>query len=224
MDGAVLWASCWSRRPPAGAEYIDARHRRVLAHVTLDIPAGCGAEALRRSWEDPDGSHAEGVVMLSGRAPCLVVKEKDPAAPRRSTCGPATSRPPGLRSGHLARGRRAPGGNGCRRAPGAGGAPWSCWRCGSPPPKMREVCPGPQRRHGRALGAEPRPAQRPGSRCIAVVPAAGPGPPTPFAGSFEATAVWRMSGIEDKPEGHRHAAHPTSWWPATGASRSGTCS
>jgi hypothetical protein len=37
-------------------------------------------------------------------------------------------------------------------------------------------------------------------RSVAVVPAGSPAP-DPFAGSFEAIMVWRVSGIAHKPEG-----------------------
>jgi hypothetical protein len=191
VDGAL--GILLVQETPCRAEYVDALHRRVLAHVTLDIPAGCGSEALRRSWQDPDGSHAEGVVMLRD-GHLLVVKEKDPAA--LLEFGPAGEAPLGF-------------GAGCWLE---AGAPWregvaappaqevslvllAAWE---PTAEMREVCPdlsdatvGPA---GNLVLLSDQ------GRCIAVVPAAGPGPDA-FAGSFEAIAAWRMSGIEEKPEG-----------------------
>lgn len=178
---------------PCRAEYIDARLRRVLAHITLDIPDDCGSEALRRSWRDPDGSHAEGVLMLRD-GHLLIVKEKDPAA--LLEFGPA---------GDVAQGF---GGDRWLEA----GQPWwegaatpdameiplvllAAW---APTAAMLATCPD-------LSDAEVGPAGNlillsDQSRSVAVVPAGSPAP-DPFAGSFEALAVWRMAGIEDKPEG-----------------------
>ena len=77
VDGAV--GVLLVQESPCRAEYIDARQRRVLAHITLDIPDDVGSDAIRESWRDPDGSHAEGVVLLK-EGHLLIVKEKDPGA------------------------------------------------------------------------------------------------------------------------------------------------
>jgi hypothetical protein len=191
VDGAL--GILLVQETPCRAEYIDARHRRVLAHVTLDIPTGCGSQALRRSWEDPDGSHAEGVVMLRD-GHLLVVKEKDPAA--LLEFGPAGDAPLGFGAG-----TRLEAGKAWREvaaAPPAQEVSLVLLAVWEPTTAMREVCPD-------LSDATVGPAGNlilliDQGRCIAVVPASGPGPDA-FAGSFEATAAWRMSGIEDKPEG-----------------------
>jgi hypothetical protein len=192
VDGAL--GILLVQEAPCRAEYIDARHLRVLAHVTLKIPVGCGSEVLRRSWEDPDGSHAEGVIMLRD-GHLLVVKEKDPAA--LLEFGPAGDAALGFGVGTWLE----------------AGEPW--WRDVAAPPaqevsldllavweptaQMREICPDLSDATVGPAGSLVLLSDQ--GRCIAVVPAAGPASPDAFGGSFEATAVWRMSGIEDKPEG-----------------------
>lgn len=178
---------------PCRAEYLDSRQRRVLAHITLDIPSDVGSDALRRSWRDPQGSHAEGAVLLKD-GHLLIVKEKDPAA--LLEFGPA---------GDVARGF---GGDRWLEA----GQPW--WAALASPvvqeaslvplavweptaatfaacPDLSDADVGPA---GSLILLSDQ------GRCIVVVPAAGPAPDS-LAGTFEATAVWRMSGITDKPEG-----------------------
>jgi hypothetical protein len=178
---------------PCRAEYIDARQRRVLAHITLEIPAGCGSEALRRSWEDPDGSHAEGVVMLRD-GHLLIVKEKDPAA--LLEFGPQGDAPRGF-------------------GPGAwleAGVPWWQGVPGSSAPEVPLILLAAWEPTAELLLACPDLSDAtvgPGGnlvllsdegRSAAVVSAAAPGP-DPFAGSVGGIAAWRISGIEDKPEG-----------------------
>jgi hypothetical protein len=191
VDGAV--GVLLVQESPCRAEYIDARARRVLVNITLDLPDGVGSEALRASWADPEGSHAEGVVLLKD-GHLLIVKEKDPAA--LLEFGPA---------GAVARGF---GGDRWLDA----GQPW--WEDGDTPEvedlslvllaawhpteRMRAACPD-------LSDADVGPAGNlillsdQGSS-LAVVPAGSPAP-DPFAGSFEATVVWRVSGLADKPEG-----------------------
>jgi hypothetical protein len=187
-DVRILLVQEW----PCRAEYIDARNRRVLAHVTLEIPDGVGPAALRESWRDPDGSHAEGVVLLRDRH-LLIVKEKDPAALLEF----------------------APTGNDARgfggdRWLGAGQAWWedvgaadaedvtlvlvAAW---APTDAMAEVCPDLSDAAAAPNGTLVLLSDQ--GRCIAVVPAGSPAT-DPFAGSFEATRAWRMSGLK-KPEG-----------------------
>jgi hypothetical protein len=191
VDGAV--GVLLVQESPCRAEYIDARQRRVLVHITLDIPADAGSEALRASWADPDGSHAEGVVMLKD-GHLLIVKEKDPAA--LLEFGPA---------GAVARGF---GGDRWLDA----GQPW--WEDVTPTADqdlslvlLASWDPTPQMLATSVdlSDADVGPAGNlillsdQGSS-IAVVPAGSPAP-DPFAGSFEATMVWRVSGLADKPEG-----------------------
>jgi hypothetical protein len=191
VDGAL--GILLVQESPCRAEYIDARQRRVLAHITLDLPEDVRCEALRASWGDPNGSHAEGVVLLKD-GHLLIVKEKDPAA--LLEFGPA---------GDTARGF---GGDRWLDA----GQPW--WQ-GVTSPAEQEVAmvllaswaPTPQMLAASPdlSDAEVGPAGNlillsdQGSS-IAVVPAGSPAP-DPFAGSFEAMLVWRMSGLADKPEG-----------------------
>ena len=197
VDGAL--GILLVQESPCRAEYIDARQRRVLAHITLDIPDEDGSEALRRSWRDPGGSHAEGVVLLKD-GHLLIVKEKDPAA--LLEFGPAGDPPRGF------------GGDRWLDA----GQPW--WPApGSPSPSAQEraqevdlvllaawaptaemvaLCPDLS---DAAVGPAGNLILLSDKGCaIAVVPASSPAP-SAFDGSFEATTVWRMSGIPDKPEG-----------------------
>lgn len=67
------------REHPNRAELLDLEARRPLARVQLEMPDTPDLGPLAASWRDPDGSHAEGVVLLRGGR-LLVVKEKDPAA------------------------------------------------------------------------------------------------------------------------------------------------
>jgi hypothetical protein len=64
---------------PNRAELIDARHREVRAHIALDVGEDDDLADIRESWQDPDGSHAEGVVLLRD-GHLLIVKEKHPTA------------------------------------------------------------------------------------------------------------------------------------------------
>ena len=181
---------------PCRAEYIDVKQRLVLAHITLDIPDDVGSEALRRSWRDPDGSHAEGVVLLQD-GHLLIVKEKDPAA--LLEFGPAGS---------------AARGFGGDRWLEAGQAWWTGGEGagGSPAPEMSLVLVAAWEPTAEMLSACPDlsdAAVGPGGnlvllsdkgRSIAVVAAGSPARDI-FAGSFEAFAVLRISGMRDKPEG-----------------------
>lgn len=189
-DVRVLLVQEW----PCRAEYIDARSRRVLAHIDLQIPDGVGPAALRESWRDPEGSHAEGVVMLRERH-LLIVKEKDPAA--LLEFAPA---------GNAARGfggdRWLEAGQSWWEGVGADGAQdvtlvlVAAW---APTDVMTEVCPDLSDAAAAPNGTLVLLSDQ--GRCIAVVPdGAGSPAPDPFGGSFEATRAWRMSGLK-KPEG-----------------------
>ncbi len=193
---------------PCRAEYIDARARRVLAHIRLDIPEGSGPSTLRDSWNDPQGSHAEGVVLLrDGRL--LIVKEKNPAA--LLEFGPAGAAPRGFGADRwLAPGqpwweaaeRQAAGGdtpvNGGAEPDDAVELALSLLAAWAPTDAMSRACPdlsdaevGPR---GNLVLLSDK------GRSVAVVPAAQPAA-DPFGGEFEATMLWRLSGIKDKPEG-----------------------
>ncbi len=191
MDGAL--GLLLVQETPCRAEYIDISHRRVLAHVTLDIPDGAGSAELRRSWRDPDGSHAEGVVMLRD-GHLLIVKEKDPAA--LLEFGPADQSPRGFGPGQwLEPGDPWWEGGGSAHAQEVPLVLLAAW---SPTAEMASVCPD-------LSDAEVGPGGNlvllsdKGSS-VAVVPPSTPAP-DPFAGSFQAAVVWRLSGVHDKPEG-----------------------
>ena len=191
MDGGgrILLVQEW----PCRAEYIDAVQRKVLARFTLTVPDKAGPQALRRSWADPTGSHAEGVALMRD-GHLLIVKEKDPAA--LLEFGPAGD---------------APGGFGPDRWLPAG-QPWydvpdspepfeadlellACW---APSGGTSAVCPDLSDADvvpgGNLIVLSDK------GRSVALVPASAPAP-QPFSGAFEPDVVWRVSGIEDKPEG-----------------------
>ncbi len=193
---------------PCRAEYIDARDRRVLAHIRLEIPQGPAPSALRASWNDPEGSHAEGVVMLRD-GHLLIVKEKDPAA--LLEFGPAGAAPRGFGTDRWLpagqpwweAGEREVAGGDTAGSEEAGPEDavelhLSLLAAWAPTDAMSRACPdlsdaevGPR---GNLVLLSDK------GRSVAVVPGADPGA-DPFHGSFEATALWRLSGIKDKPEG-----------------------
>lgn len=178
---------------PCRAEYIDARQRQVLAHITLDIPDDVGSDELRRSWSDPDGSHAEGVVLLKD-GHLLVVKEKDPGA--LLEFGPSGDVAGGFGGDRwLDAGQRWWEGGDTQGAEEVSLVLLAAWH---PTEQMSAACPD-------LSDAEVGPAGNlillsDQGRSVAVVPAGSPAP-DPFAGSFEAIMVWRVSGIAHKPEG-----------------------
>ena len=191
VDGAL--GILLVQESPCRAEYIDARQRRVLAHITLDIPDDVGSEALRRSWNDPDGSHAEGVILLKD-GHLLIIKEKDPVA--LLEFAPAGDVAHGFGDGTwLDAGQPWWQGVGSASAQEVRLVLVAAW---APSAAMVAACPdlsdaavGPA---GNLILLSDK------GRSIAVVPAGSPSPDA-FAGTFEATAVWRLLGIEDKPEG-----------------------
>ena len=195
VDGAL--GILLVQESPCRAEYIDARQRRVLAHITLDIPDEVGSEALRRSWRDPDGSHAEGVV-LAKDGHLLIVKEKDPAA--LLEFGPAGDAPLGFGGDRWLDAGQPwwPGdgsASGQERAQEVDLVLLAAW---APTAAMVAVCPDLS---DAAVGPAGNLILLSDKGCaIAVVPAGSPAP-NAFDGTFEATTVWRMSGITDKPEG-----------------------
>ena len=191
VDGAL--GLLLVQETPCRAEYIDTQNRRVLAHVALDIPDGAGSEELRRSWRDPDGSHAEGVVMLKD-GHLLIVKEKDPAA--LLEFGPADDPPRGYGPERwLDPGEAWWEGAGPSRAQDVRLVLLASW---APTAEMASACPD-------LSDAEVGPGGNlillsDQGRAVALVPPAE-SPSDPFGGSFEATVVWRLSGVGNKPEG-----------------------
>ena len=177
---------------PCRGEYIDARSRRVLAHIALEIPDGVGPAALRESWRDPDGSHAEGVVLLRDRH-LLIVKEKDPAA--LLEFAPAGNAARGFGGDRwLAAGQTWWEGIGDDRAEDVTLVLVAAW---APTDAMTEACPDLSDAAAAPNGTLVLLSDQ--GRCIAVVPAGSPAT-DPFAGAFEATRAWRVSGLK-KPEG-----------------------
>ena len=191
IDGAL--GLLLVQETPCRAEYVDALQRRVLAHVTLEIPDGVGSDELRRSWRDPDGSHAEGVVMLKD-GHLLVVKEKDPAA--LLEFGPADDPPSGFGPGRwLDPGEPWWEGGGSATAQEVRLVLLAAW---APTTELASACPD-------LSDAEVGPGGNlvllsDQGRSVALVPPAGPAPDL-STGSFGATAIWRMSGVRAKPEG-----------------------
>jgi len=90
--GGVLLVQEWPNR----AELVDAPSRRVTADLDLVVPPDGQWAPLHRAWQDPHGSHAEGVVLLRGGR-LLVIAEKDPAA--LVEFGPAGAAPAGFGPG-----------------------------------------------------------------------------------------------------------------------------
>jgi hypothetical protein len=61
---------------PPHAELVDTESRRVVTSISLEVE---GDGKFARSWADPQGSRGEGAVLL-GNGHLLVAKEKRPAA------------------------------------------------------------------------------------------------------------------------------------------------
>ena len=191
IDGAL--GLLLVQETPCRAEYIDAPGRRVLAHIDLDIPDDAGSDALRASWRDPDGSHAEGVVMLKD-GHVLIVKEKDPAA--LLEFGPAGDPPRGYGPDRwLDPGEPWWAGAGSESGQDVRLVLLAAW---APTAETVSACPdlsdaevGPR---GNLILLSDQ------GSSVALVPPADAAA-DPFAGSFEATVVWRMSGVRSKPEG-----------------------
>jgi hypothetical protein len=177
---------------PCRAEYIDGPSRRVLAHIDLEIPDGMGPADLRESWRDPDGSHAEGVVLLKDQH-LLIVKEKEPAALLEFA-------PAGQPAGGYGGDRWLDAGQTWWEGIGEGAAEdvtlvlVAAWM---PTDAMSDACPDLSDAAAAPNGSLVLLSDQ--GRSIAEVPAQGPAD-DPFTGLFEATSVWRMSGVK-KPEG-----------------------
>lgn len=172
---------------PCRAEFIDARERRVLSHVELEV--GPGAGQLHTSWQDPEGSHAEGVVLLRD-GHLLVVKEKAPAA--LLEFGPAGDEPAGF-------GRdRWLGEQDAWELP-AGEVTLTLLAAWLPDSDLRRACPDFS---DAAVGMGGQLLMTGDQARVAIqVDAATPDAEEPFAGTFSAQAIWQLDGVEDKPEG-----------------------
>jgi hypothetical protein len=182
--GGLLLAQEWPNR----AEYIDGPSRAVVAGLTLVVPDVVGAEQLRRTWEDPEGSHTEGVVLLRD-GHLLVVKEKRPAA--LIEFGPAGDAPRGFGPE-----RWHPFGQ--RWAHGSGERTLVALAAWYPDPALARACPdlsdADEAPDGRLVLLSDQ------GEALAVVAAQEPAE-QPFAGGFGADQVWRLRGISAKPEG-----------------------
>ncbi len=175
---------------PNRAEFLDVAQRRVVAEVTLSMPDGpgmAGHRALRESWLDREGSHAEGAVLLRGGR-LLVVKEKDPAA--LVEFGPAGE--PALGFG-----------------PGRWLGPDEAWAVGEgevdlvalaawyPDESLATACPDLSDADVGTGGLVVLSDQGSAFALVAAHDPAG----DPFAGEFSAVVVVRVRGLADKPEG-----------------------
>lgn len=78
---------------PPRVEFVDPQARRVIAAINLEIADG---HPLAETWQDDEGSHGEGAVLLAN-GHLLIAKEKDPAA--LFEFGPAGSPASGFRVG-----------------------------------------------------------------------------------------------------------------------------
>lgn len=180
------------REHPNRAELLDLESRRSLSRIELEAPDSTDMRWLTDSWNDPGGSHAEGVVLLRGGR-LLVVKEKGPAAVVE-----------------FAAAGESPLGFGTQRwlAPGeawdvAGGAvtlrACAAWR---PGPELRAACPDLS---DAAVGMGLLLLLSDQGRAIAVVAPPRPGSPASSgelaSGELAADLLLRLSGIRDKPEG-----------------------
>jgi hypothetical protein len=78
---------------PSRVEFVDPQARRVLAAIDLVI---ADDHPLAEAWQDDEGSHGEGAVLLAN-GHLLIAKEKDPAA--LLEFGPAGAPASGFRVG-----------------------------------------------------------------------------------------------------------------------------
>jgi hypothetical protein len=173
---------------PIRAEAIDAPSRSVRAHLTFVVPDVPTLREIRESWLDPDGSRAEGIVLMRG-GHVLLVKEKDPAA--LLEFGPAGSRPLGLLPEAW-----LPPDEAWEVADGD--VELTCLAAWRPGEELASLCPdysdAAVDTTGRLLLT--------GDQAGALVAVGAHRPAEdPFAGRFEAEALWIVDGIEDKPEG-----------------------
>ncbi|MCU0300383.1 MAG: hypothetical protein MUF35_02115 [Candidatus Nanopelagicales bacterium] len=182
--GGVLLVQEWPNR----AEYIDGPSRGVVVGLTLEVPDVPGTQELRRSWDDAEGSHAEGAVLLRD-GHLLVVKEKHPAAL-------VEFGPPGDAPGGFGPERWHPYGE--RWARGTGEQVLVALAAWYPDDALAQACPdlsdADEAPDGRLVVLSDQ------GMALAVV---GPQVPAeqPFAGTFGADAVWELHGISAKPEG-----------------------
>lgn len=199
--GGVLLVQEWPNR----AELVDAPNRRVTADVDLVVPPDGQWAPLHRAWQDPHGSHAEGVVLLRGGR-LLVIAEKDPAA--LVEFGPAGAAPGGFGPGQwLPAGQRwlpatpaagASGSAGADPAVGEGTVVLTALAAWYPDRELCDACPDlsdatvgiygnlallSDKGHTVALVAPHRPAD------------------DPAAGVATAVVVVDVEGLADKPEG-----------------------
>jgi hypothetical protein len=173
---------------PNRAEVIDAAGGSVRAQVVFDVPDLPALADVHASWQDPDGSHTEGIVLMRA-GHVLLVKEKGPAA--LLEFGPAGEAPLGLRPEAW-----LPDDRTWDVAPGE--VVLTCLAAWRPSEDLRRACPdfsdAAVRGDGRLLLT--------GDQAQVLV-AVDEHPPAgdPHSGEFSAAGIWRVSGIEDKPEG-----------------------
>lgn len=172
---------------PNHGQFVEADDRSVVAQVSLEVPGAAGSE-LRRQWEDPQGSHTEGAVLLRG-GHLLVVMEKDPTV--LLEFGPDGATPIGFGSAQW----------------NPAGEPWlvdrgeitlvavAAWY---PQPEQTGLFPDLSDAARGVLGNLVLLSDQGSS--VVVVPPHQPAA-EPFAGTFRASDVWHLTGIAAKPEG-----------------------
>ena len=166
---------------PPRVEFIDPKGKRVIASIDLEVE---GNGKIARAWSDPKSSRGEGVVLLPG-GHLLVAKEKKPSA--LIEFGPPRSRSLGLiRGGALPDGERWSIKTGRHRF-----VALATWR---PDKKLAKTCAdfsdleiGPD---GYLYLLSDK------SSTIARIDALQAG-----GGTASLRDVWRLGGLEGKPEG-----------------------
>lgn len=173
---------------PNHATFIHAPTRRVVARFILEVPEGTGMSDLRRSWDDPEGSHSEGAVLLRD-GHLLVAKEKDPSA--LIEFGPAGDAPRGFGPG-----RWQPLGQPWHT--GQGDVTLTALAVWYPDAAFRRACPDISDASVGILGNLVLLSDQ--GQVVAVVTPRPPGP-DPASGQFGADALLRLRGVREKPEG-----------------------
>lgn len=172
---------------PNRAEVIDAASRSVRARVSFEVPDVSALAEVHASWLDPGSSHTEGIVLMR-RGHVLLVKEKDPAA--LLEFGPAGEQPLGLQPAAWLPDDQV-------WQVGAGDVVLTCLAAWRPTKDLRRASPD----FSDAEAADGRLLLTGDQAGVLIAVDALPPAEDPFAGEFSAAAMWRVTGIEDKPEG-----------------------
>lgn len=173
---------------PNRAEVIDAVSRSVRAQVVFDVPDLPSLADVHASWQDPNSSHSEGIVLMRN-GHVLLVKEKDPAA--LLEFGPVGDQPLGLGSESWLPDDQT-------WVVGPGEVTLTCLAAWRPSEDLRRACPDFS---DAAVGGDGRLLMTGDQAQVLVAVDALPAAADPHDGEFPAAGMWRVSGIEDKPEG-----------------------